>query len=221
MLFRSLCAKQKAADVAERLWERMQAPGSRVVPDATTLATFLLVLIDTNQLEHAMKILNDIEASHESHSGRTHTNCYNIVLRGLAKSGRADAAGQAGALLQRMTQLSETGVNPSVSPDRFSYSTAMEIFPGGGGAKAEEILLQCKALATSNNELEPDRVMYNIALSSYAMEVDEARGNRDASNSASVAQSAERLLRVMESTPDSQPTTISYNAVLKIGRAHV
>ena len=211
-----LCAKQKAVDVAQRLWERMEDPDSGVVPDPSTLASFLLALIDSNQLDHAMTILNEVEVAQEALAGRTHTKCYNVVLRGLAKSGRPDADRQAEALLQRMTQLSESGVNPWVAPDRVSYSTIMEIFADRGGAKVEEILLLCKALATHNEELEPDRVMYNIALDSYAKEIEDGRENRGASSAASAAQSAERLLRAMESNPDSKPNTISYNAALNV-----
>ncbi len=210
-----ICSKQKAADVAQRLWERMQAPDSGVVPDATTLATYLLALVDSNQLDHALTTLNEAEATQEVLPGLTNTNCYNVVIRGLAKSSRPDAALQAEALLQRMTQLSETRVNPWVAPDRFSYSATMEIFSGRCGAKVEQILLHCKSLSTHNKELEPDRVMYNIALDSYAADID-SRGDRQALSSASAARSAEGLLRVMESHPDSQPNTISYNSVLNV-----
>lgn len=210
-----LCSKQKAANVAQQLWERMQAHDSGVVPDATTLATYLLALVDSNQLDHALTTLNEAEAAQEALPGLTHTNCYNVVLRGLAKSGRPDAALQAETLLQRMTHLSETRVNPWVAPDRISYSATMEIFSGQCGAKVEQILLHCKALATHNKELEPDRVMYNIALDSYAADID-SRGDREASSSASAAQRAEGLLRVMESHPDSHPNTISYNSVLNV-----
>ena len=212
-----LCVKQQdAADVAQQLWQHMRAPDSGVEPDATTLATLLLALIDSNQLDHALVILNEVEGGQGIQCGQTSTTCYNVLLHGLAKSRRPDAARQAEALLQRMTELSESGINPWVAPDRISYSTVMEILSNRGGAKVEAILLRCKSSATHNPALEPDRVMYNIVLGSYAMASDGNTRGHQSNNSVSASQRAEALLRTMESNPDSLPDTISYNSVLNV-----
>jgi pentatricopeptide repeat protein len=114
-----------------------------------------------------------------------------------------------------MTELSETGNNHAVAPDRISFSVVMELLSKQGSSrKVEDVLMRCKAMAEKNAELEPDRIMYNILLDSYAKQ---NHNDRDYEHRrATAAQEAEKLLRMMENSPSSLPTTISYNSVLNV-----
>jgi hypothetical protein len=205
------------AAMADMLWLHMQDPDSGIEPDATTIATYLLALINSSHLDRALSTINEIEQKRGTLFERLNTICYNVLLYGLAKSNRSDAANQAEKLLHGMIEFSESGLNPGVAPDHISYSTVMEIVLHQKRGRVEEILLRCKALAANNKALEPDRIMYNITLSSYATESDDLKADRQQHHdSVSAAERAETLLRAMETNPVSRPNTISYNAVLKV-----
>lgn len=139
------------------------------------------------------------------------------MLDGLVKSKRADSAERAEMLLQRMTELSETGINQWVTPDRITFSALMVILSkqGGGVRQVESVLMRCKSMAESNKDLEPDRIMYNIVLDSYAKQSEIWPNDNHKSVPPGPGQ-AEALLRTMESNPDTLPNTISYNSVLNV-----
>lgn len=202
--------------MADALWLHMRAPDSGVEPDATTIATYLLALINCSELDRAILTVKEIEQERGALFERLNTICYNVLLYGLAKAERSDAANQAENLLHSMIEFSESGLNPGVAPDQISYSTVMEIFSHQKPGKVEDILVHCKALAAKNKALEPDRIMYNITLNSYAPETDDTKVDSHYNNSVSAAERAETLLRAMETNPDSRPNTSSYNAVLKV-----
>jgi pentatricopeptide repeat protein len=209
------CNKFNRADIAKAVWGEIQEGKSLARPDVTTLATFLQVLVNCDQLDYAISILNEIEDGEGNFSGKTNNVCYNIILRGLAKSYRVNARVQAQNYLQKMIHLSATKENPWVAPDRISYSMVMDIISRDGGTSVEEILLNCHLFANKFNGLKPDCMMYNIALGTILNEI----GNADAHNvpdPASIAQRSLSLLRTMSSHADFSPNTISYNTVFHI-----
>eukprot|EP00548_Thalassiothrix_antarctica_P018035 CAMPEP_0194194746 /NCGR_PEP_ID=MMETSP0154-20130528/75751_1 /TAXON_ID=1049557 /ORGANISM="Thalassiothrix antarctica, Strain L6-D1" /LENGTH=941 /DNA_ID=CAMNT_0038919203 /DNA_START=1 /DNA_END=2824 /DNA_ORIENTATION=+ len=202
----NLCAQKKDDTTALEIWDRILAPESRVVPNSVTLGTLLLTLVTANQLNKAVTILNKSERGSKGLL-LTNTTCYNIVLDGLAKTGSQGADKDAILFLQTMNELSETGANPNVSPDRVTYGIVLSILSKRGipAEQIENILLDCHSRSINNKGIEPDWIMYNVVLNAYATQ---SSKNKDA------AKRAESLLRIMEKNPKIHPETVCYNSVL-------
>jgi pentatricopeptide repeat protein len=131
-----------------------------------------------------------------------------------------EAPQQADALLQRMQQMHDEGLNPMACPDSVSFTSVIRAWARSSSPeaaeKAEALLIQCRELSAKHKNVTPDIIMYNNVLDAWAR--GGGRQTRQVSGKQADdtrARRAESLLEQMKkSDVDVRPDAISYNIVM-------
>ena len=180
--------------------------------DVVSYSTLILTYAKAGLLQRCEEVLEEMEGSATATGIYPNDICYNTLLDAYSQAGTVKAAQRAEALVEKMTQLSISGVNTLAAPDRVSYTSVIKAWRNSGSrsaaAKAEAILLRCQELSDMNSTSKPDSVMINTVLSVWARVSEFNRG------SAIGAQGADHLLSRMKDGTLTPPNTISYNTVM-------
>lgn len=246
--YASLAGRDKTnASHALDLFRYMQTKG--IECDTTTYSTVLLAYANSGNPGEAMDLLSQMEEQAEKTQVFPNNVCYNIgkflvialsnqvrpiififstpfvhyskrtVLESLGKRETDDAPQQADALLQRMQQMYDEGLNPEACPDMVSFTSVIRAWARSSSPqaaeKAEALLIQCRELSGKNKNVTPDIIMYNSVLGAWAR--DDRWQRREVSGKRADdtrARRAESLLHQMKEADEVRPDACSYNIVM-------
>lgn len=126
---------------------------------------------------------------------------------------------RADALLRRMEQMSDEGINPLSTPDTVSFTSVIQAWARSGtedaAEKAESLLLECRERSINAKLAAPDLVMYNTVLHAWAGHRERrSDDSRSKARGETGARRAESLLRLMKETDGVSLDEVSYNIVM-------
>jgi pentatricopeptide repeat protein len=157
----------KAAGMAIELWERMKARGdSKISTNPITYSILMNMFAKLGNAEETQRLLDEMEATApatRSYPTRVH---YNIALNAWAKTTASNAGDKAESLLLRMHALKDSTDRPAITPDKISYTAAMDTLlrsPSADAIERAEALLD-HSEQTNDEKTMADTFTYNCFL---------------------------------------------------------
>ncbi|KAL9189713.1 hypothetical protein ACHAXT_009388 [Thalassiosira profunda] len=214
-------ARAGDAENTERLLTALENGTAALSGDTTTTArpnsksySFLIKALGNSDApdadDRAWDVLHKLGYPKENKSERpvpfiAKVDCFNAVLKLLAKGGKAK---EAEALLSEMDELVVTGVMKEGGPNLQSYEAVLEALGRcddvDAPARAEALVTRLEVMREMGGEFEPSLLAYNLLLNTYA--------------NAGMSGKAERLLDSLHS-PDKFSVGSTVKALVNSGKS--
>jgi hypothetical protein len=117
----------RAAAMAVALWERMKARGDpKVSSHPITYSILMNMFAKLGNAGETQRLLDEMESTASETKSYPTLVHYNIALNAWAKTKASNAGDKVEHILLRMHDLQDATDRPSITPDKISYTTAMD-----------------------------------------------------------------------------------------------
>lgn len=117
----------RAAAMAISLWERMKARGDpKISSHPITYSILMNMFAKLGNAEKTQLLLDEMEATASATRSYPTLVHYNIALNAWAKTTATNAGDKVESILLRMHELNDAADRPAITPDKISYTAAMD-----------------------------------------------------------------------------------------------